>query len=356
MEQGFEVLAVSADGPEVKSLKQEGIPHQVVPMTRVISPFRDLVALVRLIRVIRRFKPDIVHTHTPKAGLLGMLAAWLCRVPVRLHTVAGLPVMEKRGLVRRLLMLTEKVTYACATKVYPNSKGLMTFIRNSIHTRTPLKIIGNGSSNGIDTRFFSPSPELRQQASSLRRHHDIPDEAFVFSFIGRIVRDKGVNELVEAFNNLSMRMNAYLVLTGPFEDALDPISDRSRRIIAENKRIVTPGYVNDVRPVLLASDVFILPSYREGFPNVVMQACCMGIPCIVSDINGCNEIVQHNETGLVIKPKDVSSLQSAMELLATRPDLRDVFAERSRTFVAENFDQDLVWGELLREYGLKLAV
>lgn len=349
-ENGFEVLAVSSDGPEVQSLTDEGIPHAVVQMTRVISPLRDLVALFTLVRVIRKFRPDIVHTHTPKAGLLGMLAAWLCRVPVRLHTVAGLPVMERRGFVRQLLLLTERITYACATTVYPNSRGLKTFIDKHIATQTPVKIIGNGSSNGIDTRFFTPTDDLRAEGQNLRHQYAIPDNALVFSFIGRIVADKGVNELVRAFHDLSARMNVYLLLTGPFEDELDPVSAESRRIIGESKRIITPGYVNDVRPVLIAADVFVLPSYREGFPNVVMQACCMGTPCIVSDINGCNEIIAHNETGLIVRPKDPDALRSAMETMASYPDLRDAFSTRARDHVVRNYDQGFVWNELLGEY------
>jgi glycosyltransferase involved in cell wall biosynthesis len=351
---GFEVLAASSAGQEIESLREEGIPHQVVSMTRVISPFQDLIALLQLVRLIIKFKPDIVHTHTPKAGLLGMLAASLCRVPIRLHTVAGLPLMERRGWMRKLLLLTEKITYACATSVYPNSIGLKTFIESSIATKTPVKMIGKGSSNGIDTAYFAPNPNLEKQASQLRGQHGISKDTTVYSFIGRIVADKGVNELLICFDVLSRQINCKLLLTGPFEDELDPISEQSRRIISENKDVITLGYINDVRPVLLASDVFVFPSYREGFPNVVMQACCMGCPCIVSDINGCNEIISHGETGLIVKPKKHEELVDAMVKLANNPQLRKGFADRARSFVVENFDQGLVWGELLREYSLLL--
>ena len=301
------MLAVSSDGPETESLKQEGVPHQVVHMTRVISPFQDIVSLYRLIRVIQKFRPQIMHTHTPKAGLLGMIAAWICRVPVRLHTVAGLPVMEKKGFIRPVLILTEKITYACATRVYPNSQGLKTFIEGNIRTSTPLRIIGKGSSNGIDTAFFSMTPDIEKEAQVLRAKFGIAKTSIVFSFIGRIVRDKGINELLLAFDSISKDMNCRLFLCGPFEDELDPVSDESRRIIAENTNVITLGYVNDVRPVLVATDVFVFPSYREGFPNVVMQACCMGCPCIVSDINGCNEIIRHGETGLIVPSNNIEA-------------------------------------------------
>lgn len=329
---------------------QEGISHKVVDMTRVISPFHDLISLFKLIRVIKEFGPQIVHTHTPKAGLLGMMAAWWCRVPVRLHTVAGLPVMEKKGVVRSLLILTEKITYACATNVYPNSQGLRHFIEQSIRTKTPIKIIGKGSSNGINTRYFRPTAELSVQAENLRRKYHVRETEIIFSFIGRIVGDKGINELIQAFETLSKQIPCKLLLAGPFEDELDPISAESRSIIANNKNIVELGYVDDVRPVLLTSDVFVFPSYREGFPNVVMQACCMGCPSIVSDINGCNEIIQHGSTGLIVKPKSVDELLKAMLKLAREPQLRKEFAARARKFVVENFDQEYVWSELLKEY------
>lgn len=355
MKQGFEVLAVSADGPEVASLREQGIPHQAVEMTRVVSPLRDLLSLVRLIGIIRQFKPDIVHTHTPKAGLLGMVAGWICRVPVRLHTVAGLPLMERRGLMRLILVLTEKVTYACATCVYPNSKKLKAFIEEKISPDTSLKVIGNGSTNGIDTRFFSVTEELQEKGRALRRQYNIGDESIVFAFIGRVVRDKGVNELVEAFNRLSGRMDVYLFLAGTFEDDLDPVSSQTRMIIEHSGRIITLGYVADVRPVLVGADVFVFPSYREGFPNVVMQACCLETPCIVSDINGCNEIITHNETGLLVPPKDVRSLETAMALLTTRSDLRRAYSQRARAGLVANFDQTFVWQELLNEYKAQLA-
>jgi lipopolysaccharide/colanic/teichoic acid biosynthesis glycosyltransferase len=352
--QGFEVLAVSADGPEIDTLRREGIPHETVHMTRVISPLYDLISLFKLISVIRKFKPHIVHTHTPKAGLLGMLAAWMCRVPARLHTVAGLPVMERTGFIRKLLVLTEKITYACATGVYPNSNGLKHFIETSIHTNTRLKIIGKGSSNGINTSYFSPSDQLHMEAQKLLRH-GIKDDTIVFAFTGRIVRDKGINELLQAFDRVSRQLHCKLLLAGPFEDALDPISDESRTILDRNKDVITLGYIEDVRPLLLASDVFVFPSYREGFPNVVMQACCMGCACIVSDINGCNEIIANGETGLVVKPKSADELMKAMVKLAKDPQLRKIFSGRARKFVVENFDQEFVWREMLEEYNKLLS-
>jgi glycosyltransferase involved in cell wall biosynthesis len=306
-------------------------------------------------RIIWKFKPHIVHTHTPKAGLIGMIAAWLCGVKIRMHTVAGLPLMEVTGLKHTILSLTEKITYACATRVYPNSKALALYIDQHLYSSSKFKVIGEGSSNGIDTDFFSVSDNVRTAAERLKEQNSLKDE-LAFSFVGRIVKDKGINELLKAFDRLSKEVQCRLILVGPFEDDLDPISDESRTILKSNKYIIPTGYVNDVRPALAASDVFVFPSYREGFPNVVMQACCMGLPCIVTNINGCNEIIQHGKTGLIVEPKNEQQLYDAMKFLAANPAQRKEFGALSRKFVAENFNQQYLWKLILTEYKTQLEL
>ena len=357
--QGFEVLAVSAWGSEVKDLLKEGIPHQVVPMTRKITPIKDLICLWKLIQLIQKFKPDIVHTHTPKAGLLGMMAAWICHVPARLHTVAGLPLMEARGMKRKVLKIVERITYACAHRVYPNSKGLLDYIIREFNIENEqlstqnikFKVIGKGSSNGIDSTYFLQTPELLQQAHVIRAQYDIPEGAIVFSFVGRIVRDKGIVELVEAFKKISSsRTDVRLILVGPFEPEMDPIPQDALQFINDSTLVIKAGFQKDVRPWLMASDIFVFPSYREGFPNVVMQAACMGIPCIVSDINGCNEIIEDKVSGVIVPVKNEFILYQAMLQLATQKDLRLSFANNARQFVASNFDQQYVWNEIRNEY------
>jgi len=348
---GFEVLTVSAGGREVNDLKSEGIPHQVVPMTRTITPLRDVYCLVVLIRIIARFKPDIVHTHTPKAGLLGMMAAWISRVPVRMHTVAGLPLMEATGLKHSILLLTERITYRCASGVYPNSKGLMKFIDSKFKIQhSKFHMIGNGSSNGIDAQHFSRTSALAHLAKDIRSRFQIPDHAIVFSFVGRIVKDKGVVELVSAFQKISIDVPVYLMLVGPYEQELDPLPAQTMQFIEHSPQVIKAGFQNDVRPWLLASDVFVFPSYREGFPNVVMQAACLEVPSIVSDINGCNEIIRDNESGLIVPVKNENALYGAMLRLSNDQGLRASLAKKSREYVATHFDQRFVWEELLKEY------
>jgi glycosyltransferase involved in cell wall biosynthesis len=354
---GFDVLAISADGKERVDIVNEGISHVIIPFTRKITPIQDLVCLVKLIRLFRKVQPDIVHTHTPKAGLLGMMAARFCGVRVRMHTVAGLPLMEAKGLKRWILLITERITYACATQVYSNSAGLKEYIVNQLAINNEqLTITGKGSSNGIDTVFFSKSPELLAQANQIRSRYAIPEDAIVFSFVGRVVKDKGMHELVHAFKNvLRERPNAYLLVVGPLEPELDPLEPEDLDFLQTHKQVIMAGFQPGVRPWLLASDVFVFPSYREGFPNVVMQACCMEVPCIVSDINGCNEIIQHEKTGLIVPPKNEEALYTAMTRLMSDTSLRKEFAIRSREFVVNNFDQQYVWKELLREYNQLLT-
>lgn len=358
-QQGFEVLTISAGGSEVQSLRDEGIPHHAVEMTRKITPLKDLVSLMKLIGAIRKFRPDIVHTHTPKAGLLGMMAAWICRVPIRLHTIAGLPLMEATGIKRKLLLATERLTYACASKIYPNAEGLKQYIKDHIPTKTPISIIGKGSSNGINTAVFSRTVALEESAQSIRDQYNIHAEDVVFSFVGRIVKDKGVSEIITAFkgfyrfdqeSGLSGMRKIFLMLIGPFEQELDPLIAEDYDFLHQHPQVILAGFQSDVRPWMMASDVFLFPSYREGFPNVVMQACCLKVPCIVSDINGCNEIIKSGDNGLIVPVKNAAALEEAMKVLANDSAGRKIFAERARDYVVKNFDQLYVWRALHDEY------
>ncbi len=349
----YDVLAVSADGPEVIQEKINGVNHQVVPMTRKITPIQDLICLIQLIIIIRDFKPHIIHSHTPKAGLLGMLAGLMCGIPVRIHTVAGLPLMEKKGWLKNLLVAMEKLTYACATHVFPNSVGLMKYIETNITTSPKFGIIGSGSSNGIDTMVFSRRQQLEDSATAIRRKYGIGPDDMVFSFVGRVVKDKGIRELVEAFQIARERLpqkRVFLLVVGPLEQDLDPIPEDDLLFLTEDENVVLAGYQVDVRPWVMASDIFVFPSYREGFPNVVMQASCLEVPCIVTDINGCNEIVRHQETGLIVKPKEVEGLAHSMIMLALDPDMRQRMAQSARDYVTKHFDQHQIWEHINRTY------
>ncbi|MGN6639096.1 MAG: glycosyltransferase family 4 protein [Mucilaginibacter sp.] len=352
-EHGFNVYMISSPSENAEQLeKKELSSYLVVQMSRQITPFKDLVALVKLISLLIRIKPDIVHTHTPKAGFLGMLASRLAGVPVRLHTIAGLPLLEARGIKRKVLEAVEKLTYHCASKVYPNSRNLEQIILDAkFCKRSKLKVIGNGSSNGIDTAFFKCTPQLINEADGLRKRHSIPDGAYIYIFIGRLVRDKGIEELVEAFSFINRDYkNTWLFLVGPVEHDLDPLSDRCYNLIEHNSQIISAGYQNDVRPYLALSDVLVFPSYREGFPNVPMQAGCFELPSIVTNINGCNEIIEDQKNGLIVPVKNIDALKRAMEQILTNKDLYARLKSNARKMILERYEQKVVWNLILNEY------
>ncbi|GIJ97702.1 glycosyl transferase family 1 [Capnocytophaga stomatis] len=350
-QKGFEVIGISSKGQALCDVqKEEGIKIKELKMTRTISPFQDLKSLLNFYKLCKKEKPLIVHSHTPKAGIIGMLGAKLAGVPIRLHTVAGLPLMEAKGIKRKILDSVEKLTYACATAVYPNSKGLYDFIlKNKYTSEDKLKVIANGSSNGVNTSFFSPQQVSEEQKNTLKKELNIQPDDFVFIFVGRLVGDKGINELTEAFSSLNID-NVKLLLVGPMEKELDPLKEKTLHEIEKNHSIISVGYQKDVRPFFAISDLLVFPSYREGFPNVVMQAGAMGLPSIVTNINGCNEIIIEGENGTIIPVKNVEELKKQMESLSTDKVRYNKLKENSRKMIANRYEQSVVWEALLEEY------
>jgi len=315
-ENGFEVVAVSSPGEALQDVeKNEGVKTVGIEMTRSITPIQDLKALVQLIQLFRKEKPQIVHTHTPKAGLLGMMAAKIAGVPHRLHTVAGMPLLVTSGFKRRLLNFIEKLTYTCATKVYPNSEGLKKIIiNNNFTSEKKLKVIGYGSSNGIDTSKFNQENIDKTTKENLLRKLNINENDVVFLFVGRIVKDKGVNELIDAFQLVSKEYNTiHLIIVGDFDGNLNQIDTSTKEKINSDIKIHHVGVRFDVESFFAISDIFVFPSYREGFPNVVMEAAAMQLNSIVTDINGSNEIIKNGFNGWVIPVCNVNILVDKMK-------------------------------------------
>jgi len=308
-----------------------------------------LRSLWEMYRYFKKEKPEIVHSHTPKAGLIGMLAAKLAAVKIRLHTVAGLPLMESTGIKRTVLNFVEKLTYGCATKVYPNSQGLYDFILDEkLGKADKIKVIGNGSTNGIDVNHFDPALFSDESNLNLKKQLNISENDFVFIFVGRLVKDKGINELISAFKTLQNMhsQTLKLLLVGPLEQDLDPLSQDVLNEIETNPNIISAGFQKDVRPYFAISNCLAFPSYREGFPNVVLQALAMDIPALVSNINGCNEIVQDHHNGLIFPPKDESSLHISMEKILN-PEVYNHINAVSRLSIMK-YKQEVIW-ELLKE-------
>lgn len=350
---GFNLIGVSNNGDIIEEIEQrENIKIKKIELTRTISPIKDLLSLIKLTSFLRKEKPCIVHTHTPKAGTIGMIAAWICRVPIRMHTVAGLPLLETIGIKRTLLNLVEKITYACATKVYPNSSGLKSIIIEQQFCKPEkLKVIGSGSSNGINTVYFNPDLFSESDRFKLRNELQIHENNFVFIFIGRLVGDKGINELVKAFDNISKKHTlTKLLLIGNRETELDPLLEETEQILQNNLSIIQTGYQSDIRPFLIIADVLTFPSYREGFPNVVLQAGAMGLPSIVTNINGCREIIKDGINGLIIPTKDALALENAMLDLMSNQERRNRLAQRSRQLIADRYEQEIVWKLIKQEY------
>lgn len=342
----YEVVSVSSPGPEVQHLREMGVKCIEVSMERHISLSKDIVSLWKLIKVFRKEKPDIVHSMTPKAGMLCMLAAWICRVPVRIHTFTGLVWPTASGLKRKILMASDWLTCACATHVIPEGEGVKTDLLSHGITHKPLKVLGYGNVRGIDLEHYARTEEVMRKADKIR-----VKDVFTFVFVGRIVRDKGINELVAAFKRLQTRVpKTRLILVGEYEDALDPITPEARKEIEDNPCILAVGKQKDVRPWLAASDALVFPSYREGFPNVVIEAGAMGLPSIVTDINGSREIIQDGVNGLIVPPKNEDALLKEMERLVEDAALASYLASHARRLVASRYELGYVKQCLLDFY------
>ena len=343
----YNVLAVSSLGDDMETIEErEGVRTIAIPMERRISLIKDFISLIRLIVLFAKERPDMVHSITPKAGLLSMLAAWITRVPVRMHTFTGLVFPTATGKMQKLLIAMDRLTCFCATHINPEGEGVKRDLVNYNITSKPLHIIANGNVNGIDLEYFDKTPEVVEKACSYKK-----EGTFTFCFVGRMVRDKGINELVHSFLRLYQKdERVRLLLVGPFEKELDPVLPEVEEHILHHPGICYMGYQNDVRPFLVASDALVFPSYREGFPNVVIQAGAMGLPAIVTDINGCNEIVLPDLNGVIIPSKDEQALYESMKYFASHPVEVERMAANARPLIASRYEQRIVWNALLDEY------
>lgn len=350
---GFEVLMVSADGNIREELIQaEGCPHVIVPMTRKITPLQDLYCLIKLIILFARERPHIVHTHTPKAGLLGMLAAKICFVKIRIHTVAGLPLMVEKGFKLKLLRFIEKLTYTAATQVWPNSPSLYQYILNQ-NWCSPHKlgIIGKGSSNGVDSARFNKTAIPPRELNSLKKELNYNEANTYLLFVGRMVHDKGIVELVSAFQKLQ---NQYaqlrLILAGPFEKNLDPLPLEIEKAIETNAAIHHIGWTDKVEHLMAIAHFFVFPSHREGFPNVLLQAAVMQLPIICSNIPGNIDIVTHNSTGIIFESGNETGLEEAIGYALQHNETSLQMSKELYQFVSENFMRNVYWQNLLNRY------
>ncbi|MDN3652656.1 glycosyltransferase family 4 protein [Thalassotalea ponticola] len=348
LDQHYDVTLISSPSIELDDVSNhENVTTYAVPMTRGISPFKDLSSIIAMIKQLRRIKPVVVHSYTPKAGLVAMLASFVCRVPVRIHTFTGLMFPTATGIKKKILIWIDRLICACATTVVPEGSGVRQDLIDYRVTKKKLEVIGNGNIAGVDTHFFSKEAISSENLDSkLRNTLALPDSAFVFCFVGRFTQDKGIAELISSFKQLPEK--AHLVLVGETDKRI-PITDDIALVIDSHPRIHNLGWQNDIRPALAISDVLVLPSYREGFPNTPLQAGAMGLPCIVTDINGCNEIIVGGYNGWVISAKDVKSLKNAMMESMESVSLTSLGAN-ARENIELKFEQNLHWQNMLHFY------
>ena len=351
--QGFEVHVITSPGEALGRFgEQEGVAVHAVPMIRRIAPIKDLIALVRLCCTLSRIKPHIVHAHTPKGGLLGTLAACLMGVPVRLYHIRGLPFMTAKGFKRLILRLSEQMACLLARRVLCVSHSIREVaLAERLCPPGKIKVLLNGSGNGVDAvSRFNPAradDQLRQQT---RAQIGIPADALVIGFVGRVVRDKGVTELAEAWLRLRDEFGlAYLLLVGPFEPQ-DPLPAETVHLLRNDPRIRLIDFVADTFPFYVAMDVVALPSYREGFPNVPLEAAAMQLPVVATRVPGCVDAVQDGSTGTLIPSRDAQALAVALRTYLADAELRYRHGSAAREYVLTNFKPQDIWEALYHEY------
>ncbi|MFO7823992.1 MAG: glycosyltransferase family 4 protein [Cyclobacterium sp.] len=352
-EAGFEVLMVSSEGNEWHDVlkSEKNVRREIIPFTRRITPLKDLYCLWLLYQLFKKEKPDIVHSHTPKAGLLSMIAAWMARVPVRIHTLAGLPYVSKTKGKQKLLVAMEKLTFRFAHEVWANAKSLKKFIiEEKLVNPDKVKVIGNGSSNGVDLDLFNRENLQENHLVAATMRLTPGEDEFLILAVGRMVKDKGIANLVEAFIQSKIVNRSKLVLLGDFEQDLNPLEKKTINQIGDHPRIVHVPWTDHVAYYLALCDVLVHASHREGFPNVLLEAGAMCCPVICSDIAGNKELAVHKKTALVFPVGQVPALKEAMEFAFVKRTEMQGYAERMFERVRQDFDRKKVHNEILKAY------
>lgn len=348
LKEKFDISLISSDGELLHAIAEsEKVNFHILNVKREISLFNDIISLISFVKLFYREKPSFIHCNTPKASFLALFAGYLCSVPKRLYFIHGLRYQGATGFKRKLLMFMEKLSCFFATDIIAVSNGVKDTLQKEINIKK-ISVIGSGSSNGIDTKKFNVK---KYDLSLLKESLKIKEEDYVFGFVGRLVKDKGINELVEVFDELNNKYkNIKLLLVGPYEDELDPLRSSTKKEIELNKNILPVGFQGDIKPFLAIMNLFVFPSYREGFGMVLMEAGAMQLPSISSDIIGCNEVVINGETGILIPPKDKKKLYEKMEysiLNKLEMKKKGMNAEKS---IKERFEQIDVWNKYIVKY------
>lgn len=348
----FETSVITSPGEHLEAFaRREGVSVYGIEMPRRITPLRDLVTLARMYRRLRRIGPTIVHAHTPKGGLLGMIAAWLARIPVRIYHIRGLPYMTATGLQRVLLRMTERIACGLAHRVLCVSHSVrQVAVSDAICDADKIRVLLGGSGNGVDAiGRFNPD-RWAFSRGEVRRRHAIPADAIVIGFVGRLVRDKGLAQLVEAWSVLrEEEPRLHMLVIGDFEPR-DPVPDNAKAMLRGDPRIHMLGWEKNTAPHYAAMDLFVLPTHREGLSNVLLEASSMGLPVTTTRIPGCIDVVEHGVTGTLVPARDVASLTAAIRTYVRDADLRTRHGHAGRERVKRQFRREAIWQALYAEY------
>ena len=351
----FDVCMLSSEKEELKfKAEKEGVKYKYLPMKREISILRDSFSLILFIIYFICMRPYIVHGNTPKASMLSMLAAWLTCRPVRIYMCHGLRYETATGMLLKVLKVMEWISCHCATHVIGVSQGVVDkLVADGLCPKHKIKVVGFGTAGGINVERFSRDAIV--ESPNVRLELNIPENSFVFCFVGRIVKDKGIDELVAAFDKLSQCTNhIYLLLIGSEEGETDSISSLTKDTIKTNGCILSLGRQDDVRPFIAASNALVLPSYREGVGQVILEANALDVPCIATDIIGPRDVIEPMINGELVKPRSVDALFEKMRDWTEHPDKVADMAKLSRAFVEARYEQGKVRKAYYNEY-CKLA-
>ena len=348
----IQVHLISSNTEYLKILKKKvSCPHISVEINRNINIRKDVKALIDLYFIFKKNKYDVVHSSTPKAGFLVSIAAFIARVPVRIHTFTGQRWATETGIFRKLLMFLDIIICKLSSELYADSQSQIDFLVDSKIVKIgKIRVIGSGSFGGIDLKKFNPEENIQNRLNIFNDLKLDPD-SFILIFIGRINKDKGIHELITAFSELSSeKYNIDLIILGNLENESNPLSDDVLNIMFNHKRIHCIGYSSTPQEYLAISDVFCLPSYREGFPTSVMEAAAMGLPAIGAKIPGTIDAIIDGKTGLLVEKKSKSSLKEAIIFLIKNPGQLKAMGGRAKLRVEEDFGCEGIAHQLIKEY------
>jgi len=355
-EAGFEVHVVTAPGEgQAEFAAREGATVHSAELRRSVAPVADLVALWQLWRLMRKLRPAIVHSHTPKGGMLGMLAATLSGVPQRFFHLRGLAYESRQGLGRRVLLASDWLSCTLAQRVFAVSESIRRqAVADGLCRADKIEVLAGGSGNGVDaTGRFTPADEdARAQA---RQALGLPREGLVVGFVGRLAVDKGLGELVGAWELLQpAHPSAHLLIVGE-QDERDGLSQELLAKLKALPAVTCAGHLPRPELAYAAMDLVALPTYREGFPNVALEAAAMALPLVATEVSGCVDAVLPEQTGLLVPPRDAQALARGLERYLTSAELRLAHGRAARERVLAWFRQEVIWRELLARYERRAA-